>query len=122
MALTNDTELTAPAVIVSCDGHVGPKLKDQLRPYCPQRYLQAFDAYVAEYEAEQEALRSPLGMGPDARLAALFREHPNMRTPGHYDVDVRLQDMDRDGVAAELMWHSARTPSRCRGQATGSAP
>ena len=34
----------APAVIVSCDSHVGPLLKDQLRDYILQTFLPGEDA------------------------------------------------------------------------------
>ena len=39
---------TQPLVVVSADTHAGPLLKEQLRAYCPQRYLAAFDDYVRE--------------------------------------------------------------------------
>ena len=34
------------AVVASCDSHVGPLLKEQLRPYCPKRYLDQFDDFA----------------------------------------------------------------------------
>jgi predicted TIM-barrel fold metal-dependent hydrolase len=33
---------------------------------------------------------------------------PNLRTAGHYDVHTRLRDMDRDGVAGEVIFHSSQ--------------
>ena len=34
-------------IIVSSDTHVGPRLAEDLRPYCPAKYLDEFDAYTA---------------------------------------------------------------------------
>ena len=36
-------ESDRPLVVVSCDAHVGPKLRDQLRDYCPADYRDRFD-------------------------------------------------------------------------------
>src|SRR6184192_4310629 len=38
-----------PAVVVSCDSHVGPLLRAQLRDYCPKEHLDEFDAFAAEH-------------------------------------------------------------------------
>jgi len=61
-----------PAIIVSCDSHVGPKLVEQLRPYCPQNYLEAFDEDVAA-QAEQAGAMTAMS----ARMS-----HPNLTRPG----------------------------------------
>jgi hypothetical protein len=39
-------ESEAPVVIVSSDTHIGPRLHDDLRPYCPAKHLEAFDHAV----------------------------------------------------------------------------
>ena len=93
----------SPAVIVSCDAHVGPRLREDLRPYCPADHLERFDDFVAADEKEQAAQAS--AAGEPARRPDGPNGHPDMRTAGHYDVGARLRDMDQDGVAAELMWH-----------------
>ena len=36
---------SAPVVVVSSDTHIGPWLKDNLRPYCPAKYLSDYDDY-----------------------------------------------------------------------------
>ena len=92
---------TEPAVIVSCDSHVGPLLREQLRDYCPSEHLEEFDAYVAEQEAASSPTRDSIGRERPAPLA----EHPNLAVPGHHDAAARLADMDADGVAAEVIWH-----------------
>jgi len=37
-------------IIVSCDCHIGPRLKEDLRPYCPQEYLDQFDDFVRYFD------------------------------------------------------------------------
>jgi hypothetical protein len=34
----------APVIVVSSGSHVGPRIKKDLRPYCPAAYLNEFDA------------------------------------------------------------------------------
>ena len=38
-------------IVVSTDGHVGPSVKEQLRPYCEAKYLDEFDRFVEEMQA-----------------------------------------------------------------------
>src|SRR5271167_722902 len=95
--------LNAPLTVVSCDGHAGPRLVEDLRPYCPAKYLSAFDDYVAQVRsaAENGVRRSLFIEGgesdPDAaKMMAMFANM--MTTKGHYDMGARLKDMDADGV------------------------
>jgi predicted TIM-barrel fold metal-dependent hydrolase len=102
---------SAPLVIVSCDTHIGPRLVEDLRPYCPHQLLDEFDAYTAEMQQRREAAaaarqRVSFGghkMGSDwgVRLA-------NLQTPGHYDMHARLRDLDNDGIAAEVVFHDSQ--------------
>jgi predicted TIM-barrel fold metal-dependent hydrolase len=84
---------TEPVIIVSADSHVGPRLGEDLRGYCPTKYLNDFDAMIAR-------------VGPITDSQALSG-HPNAG-PGHYDSAVRLKDMDSDGVAAEVIYHGSQ--------------
>jgi predicted TIM-barrel fold metal-dependent hydrolase len=93
------SEPEAPVVIVSSDTHIGPLLRSQLRAYCPARHLEAFDALVAGHEAARAAR---------AATATGFTTHPNQLTAGHFDVHARLHDMDRDGIAAEVIFHGSQ--------------
>jgi predicted TIM-barrel fold metal-dependent hydrolase len=97
-------DLATPAVVVSCDSHVGPRLREDLREYCPKRHLEQYDAFVAEDLAQRDEMRALFEKTGGARGAAMF-DHPNMRTAGHYDATTRLREMDADGVAAEAIWH-----------------
>jgi predicted TIM-barrel fold metal-dependent hydrolase len=121
-----------PLVVVSSDTHVGPLLKEQLRPYCPRGYLERFDEEVRRAELAkqtvfaQEGLEAGFGMKPRAALGVeddtedewgpqraltaplLAQGMPNLATQGHFDVRARLRDMDADGVAAEVIFHASQ--------------
>jgi len=86
------TSTVEPVIIGSCDSHVGPLLKEQLREYCPTSYLDQFDAFASRYDQS-------------ASLFDIGQAHPNLTLPGHYDAKARLQDMDTDGVATEVLYH-----------------
>jgi len=88
------------AVVVSCDSHVGPRLREDLREYCPKAYLEQYDAFVAEDLAQRDAMRELFEKTGGARGAAMF-DHPNMQTAGHYDAPTRLREMDADGEVRE---------------------
>ena len=59
----DETDLDRPAVIVSSDSHVGPRLEEDLRQYCPAAWLDEFDndlskqTYLAE-KAERNNLNT----------------------------------------------------------------
>jgi len=82
-----------PVVIVSCDTHIGPRLADDLRPYCPKQYLDEFDAFTAHVN------------GPDSPSRAVEDLIP---TKGHYDIATRLEDLNQDGTAAEVLFHGSQ--------------
>jgi predicted TIM-barrel fold metal-dependent hydrolase len=89
MAETVDTNV--PVVVASCDAHTGPLLREQLRPYCPQKYLEAFDDFAARYDA--------------SGMRNMGRTHQNIGLEGHHDATARLREMDLDGVASEVLYH-----------------
>jgi predicted TIM-barrel fold metal-dependent hydrolase len=106
---------TTPLVVVSADTHVGPGA-DLLRPYCPSGFLGEYDAYVGEVEGGLEQKRESLRRlyrlpgyenGIPEAEARVDRSRRNLLTAGHYDMEARLADMDRDGVAAEVIFHGS---------------
>jgi predicted TIM-barrel fold metal-dependent hydrolase len=103
---------SAPIVIVSCDTHIGPRLVDDLRPYCPKELLDDFDAYAGELEKKKEAAaarRKKLSFGGNEAIGDDWGvRFANLQTPGHYDMHARLRDLDNDGVAAEVMFHDSQ--------------
>ena len=100
-----------PLVVVSCDTHIGPLIKQQLREYCPKKYLEDFDAFVAYVEGTgtvrvaQEAAERDNSVTDAGRAALAFGP---MRTTGHHDVYARIRDLDADGTAAEVIFHGSQ--------------
>ena len=74
---TSAAQATAPLVIVSCDTHIGPRLGEDLRPYCPAELLDDFDAYAGELE------QAAGGRG-GARRACVLRRHRRWATTGAF--------------------------------------
>src|SRR5438105_13574508 len=108
----HDTGATAAAggtdrvVVVSADTHIGPLLQEQLRPYCPQKYIAQFDEFAGQAKATMQMMlgtdatpESRSGSGGDLDA---FRH--NWQTAGHNDMNARLADLDRDGIAAEVIF------------------
>jgi hypothetical protein len=92
-----------PLMIISADCHIGPRLVEDLRPYCPQRLLDAFDEYVAATDRSEGryVAESDVGAG------ALWQVR-NQRTTGHHDPVARRRDLDFEGVAAEVLFHGSQ--------------
>ena len=89
----NDTvDLDEKVMIVSCDAHIGPRIKEDLREYCPKKYLEDYDAFVKYCEESG-------GFGGIDALEL---------TSGHYDPHRRLRDLDQDGIAAEVIFHGSQ--------------
>lgn len=88
-----------PVVVVSGDSHIGP-LASQLREYCPPRLRDKFD----EQMTRDRAMLNEGTFGPPEEV----RRHRCTLTAGHHDVEVRLREMDRDGIAAEIMFHGSQ--------------
>lgn len=80
----------ASTVIMTCDTHIGPRMVEDLRPHCPQKYLTEFDAFVEELQPVQEWWK---GAGV-----------PDADSPGHYDSAARQAVIDGDKVAAEVLF------------------
>lgn len=105
-------EHDAPLVIVSCDSHIGPTL-DQLRPYCPDQHLEAYDAFAAAQDDKFDIwgdVRASIRELDDPLEAAKREEmiDRNLGTDGHTDMDARRADMDADGIAADVIYHSSQ--------------
>jgi predicted TIM-barrel fold metal-dependent hydrolase len=89
-----------PVVVVSNDTHIGPRLVEDLRGYCPAAHLDDFDRFAASTADEKQAAITMLeGSG--------YLDHPNFRTAGHHDSAARLADYDHDGVAAGVLFHGS---------------
>lgn len=91
-------------MVVSSDTHVGPRPED-LRPYCQKKYLERFDEFAASEVASAKLSRELFQTTFSEEYRNGFAR--NDRTAGHYDVHARLRDMDRDGVAGEVIFHNS---------------
>jgi predicted TIM-barrel fold metal-dependent hydrolase len=89
-----------PTIIVSVDTHVGPRLVEDLRAYCPVKNLEEFDRFAGELHAYRSTAATRFN-------GDLFSGHPNFQTAGHYDSAARLRDYDYDGVAAGVIFHGS---------------
>lgn len=92
-----------PLVIVSADCHIGPRLIEDLRPLCPSEFLSQFDAYIEE----------------GGRSRGRYVEHDdstdepdspwrNQWLKGHFDPIARREDLDFEGIAAEVVFHGSQ--------------
>lgn len=99
-------------LIVSTDDHAGPRPSQYLREYCPSKYLDQFDEYCKEQDAlaaqrdaliEESRRRIEAGTAT-VRDLSLDMLGKNRECQGHHDVNVRLRDMDADGVAAQVIF------------------
>jgi predicted TIM-barrel fold metal-dependent hydrolase len=102
---------TAPLMIVSCDTHIGPRLAEDLRPYCPEDLLDDFDGYTSSLREKREAAaaaRERVSFGGQTMGSDWGVRLDNLKTPGHFDMHARLRDFDTDGVAAEVVFHDSQ--------------
>jgi predicted TIM-barrel fold metal-dependent hydrolase len=89
---------SGPAIIVTSDAHIGPRIDADLRTYVPKKYLDAYDSWSVT------SVGSAVSGGSPGKTRQVQR---NLKTKGHYDVEARLRDMDADGVVAEVIFHDS---------------
>jgi predicted TIM-barrel fold metal-dependent hydrolase len=102
---------SAPYVVVSCDTHIGPRLVEDLRPHCPEKLLEQFDAYAGDVQRKREAAaaaRKRVSFGDTQMGDDWGVRLDNLQTPGHFNMHARLHDLDTDGVAAEVVFHDSQ--------------
>lgn len=100
MADDPQIDIDAPLAVVSCDAHVGPRLRADLRAYCPSGHLDRFDAFVTAHEARQAEAQASARVVPHA-----FPGIDVTQIPGHHDPQAYVADMDAEGVAVEVLYH-----------------
>jgi predicted TIM-barrel fold metal-dependent hydrolase len=91
------------AVIVSTDGHVSPLLND-LRDYCPQNLLEQFDEFAQLRDMVRDAILYQVREMPGGSFQEIL---DTLDAPYHTDLAARLPEMDRDGVATEMLFHGS---------------
>jgi len=91
------------AILVSTDGHISPPISETRR-YCPKEHLDDFDAW-AKTQGHAAFFRDYVSkLPPKGAKIALERFDDG---PEHYNMDFRLQEMDKDGVACEVTFHGS---------------
>jgi predicted TIM-barrel fold metal-dependent hydrolase len=108
-------DTTDRVVVVTSDSHVGPSLTEHLRRYCPSSYLEQFDAFAAAatdptklaggVQAKNRGIQVNDAKAAERLEKGRVESLYNAQGTGSYDVYQRLRDMDRDGVAAEVIFH-----------------
>jgi predicted TIM-barrel fold metal-dependent hydrolase len=92
-----------PLVIVSSDCHIGPRLAEDLRPYCPNGLLDEFDAYATATDRSRGRY-----VEHDERDDDPTSPWRNRWTDGHHDGSTRRADLDAEGIAAEVIFHGSQ--------------
>jgi predicted TIM-barrel fold metal-dependent hydrolase len=111
-ATSNDRSEVEPAsgriIIVSVDGHVGPTLERDLRPYCEKQYLQEYDEFSSGTRSPWT--RQMPGFRPtESTLQAIER---TVTCAGQNDPHARLKDLDDQGIAAEVVFGGGQNGER----------
>lgn len=102
-------------LVFSVDGHAGPSLDEDLRAYCPKALLDDYDAYTRAVRADQRAIQENTNDRPG--FPRLHGTVPNnlpetwkqallttRSAGGQRDPRKRLQDMDEDGIAGDVIF------------------
>jgi predicted TIM-barrel fold metal-dependent hydrolase len=92
-------------VVVSCDTHVGPTM-EQLRPHCSSQHLEPFDGLARSIAAVMEETAGTLGTPWNGEFLEAMRDN-NQRSREH-DFDGRMDDLDADGIAGEVIFHGSQ--------------
>lgn len=102
----NAGSATDKVLIVSADGHAAPPMGD-FRPYVESRYHDQFDEFLIAHEA----MRGGSRVSPPAEFFDKAQIDPYLEymvesgaIDGEFDVDRRLKETGREGVAAEVLF------------------
>jgi len=95
-----------PYVVISSDGHAGARWADY-RPYVEQAYLDDFDRWLEAMRATEMLVGGTRVDMRGARILNAVAAEPAVQeggVAGAWDPAVRLREMDRDGVAGEVVF------------------
>jgi predicted TIM-barrel fold metal-dependent hydrolase len=96
-------------IVVSGDGHAAAPL-ETYRPYLESRYHDDLDALLPEEKEYSERVAGPAH--PTAEAMKAFDLRGAMASGGErgsYDIDVRLREMDAEGVACDILHSGTQT-------------
>jgi len=121
-AAVRDPKLDQKVVVVSIDGHIGPST-EQYRQYVPKKHLEEFDAYMAQMSARTGFLRGAQGQDHMLPPRQVWEMLDRAESPEHNDMEFRVQQMNLDGVASEVIYHGTNgIPIPFNGSFTSSPP
>jgi predicted TIM-barrel fold metal-dependent hydrolase len=105
-----DIDQSTRLMVVSADGHAGP-LPPGYRPFVEAKHLERFDEYLAMVEAYDAELAETLAAtdGEDRHPFTTMSEERN-RLSGLWDPDVRIRDLDAEGIAGEVVFPQGTIP------------
>lgn len=98
------SDINDPYLIVSADSHAGLPTADY-REYLDAKYFPEFDDFLAEREAQLEAI-TRLGVRNEDYAKKWFEEHEEALRGG-WDATRRDQELDGDGVSGEVVYPDA---------------
>ena len=111
------TDTGRPYVLISCDAHAGADVKGY-KPYLEKEFHEEFDAWAATFREPWSDL--------DVELA---QDDPNLRvgaasflSPYNWDNEKRLEHMDSQGIAAEVVFPNTVPPFYPANVVAASAP
>jgi predicted TIM-barrel fold metal-dependent hydrolase len=115
--------------LISSDGHVAARMADH-RPYLESAYLEEFDAFLVEYAKHGVKTFDPENVAdrldPEAAEAWQKEVADQGRLEAAWNPERRLAELDREGVAAEVLFQEFATPfimsSPSRAAAAGLTP
>lgn len=73
---------STPVVIVSNDTHIGPRLVEDLRPYCPNQHLDEFDRFAADAVESKASATQMLQAAATSTTRTSARSGTTTRQPG----------------------------------------
>jgi predicted TIM-barrel fold metal-dependent hydrolase len=95
------------ALIISSDGHAMPRMR-QYRPYLPSRMHESFDEFCDFYEANGVPSLDPSHLRGRLDPEVVDQWQHEVFDPGRlegcFDPVRRLEEMEREGVAAEVLF------------------
>jgi predicted TIM-barrel fold metal-dependent hydrolase len=102
-------------ILVSTDGHCGADLWDY-KPYLEARYHEEFDGWAASF-------RDAWAEGTDQDRPANHRVGvASAQAPVNWDADLRLEYLDSQGIAAEVLFPNTAPPFYPSGAITAPGP
>jgi predicted TIM-barrel fold metal-dependent hydrolase len=98
---------TEKVLMISSDGHVAARMKDY-RPYIPSSFYNEFDSFLELYAAKGARLNEPASMIRTYDDDVVQQWQVNVieegRLEGTWDLEARMKEMARAGLAAEVLF------------------